>query len=193
MDNGYWIKVYRKIRETAIWNNNEPFDYRSAWIDLIMEANVKPNTFIYKGQTITVKRGEYYTSVRKLSVRWHWSKDKVNRFLNLLIKLDMIRKHKDIRCATLLTIVNYGDYQNVTDSNKDRHKDIHKDTDKDTDESLYKKDKKDKKEEKGQSASPEEDPGKEDLVFDEESGEWVSRWFYELEDESEKWFGKKEE
>lgn len=193
MDNGYWIKVYRKIRETAIWNNNEPFDYRSAWIDLIMEANVKPNTFIYKGQTITVKRGEYYTSVRKLSVRWHWSKDKVNRFLNLLIKLDMIRKHKDIRCATLLTIVNYGDYQNVTDSNKDRHKDIHKDTDKDTDESLYKKDKKDKKEEKEQSASPEEDPEKEDLVFDEESGEWVSRWFYELEDESEKWFGKKEE
>lgn len=193
MDNGYWIKVYRKIRETAIWNNNEPFDYRSAWMDLIMEANVKPNTFIYKGQTITVKRGEYYTSVRKLSVRWHWSKDKVNRFLNLLIKLDMIRKHKDIRCATLLTIVNYGDYQNVTDSNKDRHKDIHKDTDKDTDESLYKKDKKDKKEEKGQSASSEEDPGKEDLVFDEESGEWVSRWFYELEDESEKWFGKKEE
>ena len=85
MDNGYWIKVYRKIRESAVWNNNEPFDYRSAWIDLIMEANVKPNTFIYKGQTITVKRGEYYTSIRKLSLRWHWSKDKVNRFLKLYL------------------------------------------------------------------------------------------------------------
>lgn len=141
MDNGYWIKVYRKIRETAIWNNNEPFDYRSAWVDLIMEANVKSNTFIYKGQTITVKRGEYYTSVRKLANRWHWSKDKVNRFLKILIKLDMVRKHKDIKCATLLTIVNYGDYQNVTDTRKDRHKDAHKDGDKDRDESLYKKDK----------------------------------------------------
>lgn len=141
MDNGYWIKVYRKIRESAIWNNNEPFDYRSAWIDLIMEANVKPNTFIYKGQTITVKRGEYYTSVRKLSNRWHWSKDKVNRFLKILIKLDMVRKHNEVKCATLLTIVKYDDFQSRTDSNKDRHKDAHKDSDKDRDESLYKKDK----------------------------------------------------
>lgn len=168
MDNGYWIKVYRKIRETAIWNNNEPFDYRSAWIDLIMEANVKPNTFIYKGQTITVKRGEYYTSVRKLSVRWHWSKDKVSRFLNLLIKLDMIRKHKDIRCATLLTIVNYGDYQNVTDSNKD----IHKDTDKDTDESLYKKDKIDKKDKEIKEMPSADFPSDE-----EEEGEGEDRWY----------------
>lgn len=141
MDNGYWIKVYRKIRETAVWNNNEPFDYRSAWIDLIMEANVKANTFIYRGQTITVKRGEYYTSIRKLANRWHWSKDKVKRFLKILVKLDMVRIHKDIKCATLLTIVKYGDYQNVTDSNKYTHKDSNKDTDKDTGESLYKKDK----------------------------------------------------
>lgn len=141
MDNGYWIKVYRKIRESAIWNNNEPFDYRSAWIDLIMEANVKPNTFIYKGQTITVERGEYYTSVRKLSNRWHWSKDKVNRFLKILIKLDMVRKHNKVKCATLLTIVKYDDFQSRTDSNKDRHKDAHKDGDKDRNESLYKKDK----------------------------------------------------
>ena len=141
MDNGYWIKVYRKIRESAIWNNNEPFDYRSAWIDLIMEANVKPNTFIYKGQTITVKRGEYYTSVRKLSNRWHWSKDKVNRFIKILIKLDMVRKHKEVKCATLLTIVKYDDFQSRTDSNKYTHKDSNKDSDKDTDKSLYKKDK----------------------------------------------------
>lgn len=144
MDNGYWIKVYRKIRETAIWANDEPFDYRSAWIDLIMEANVTPNTIVYKGQIIKIKRGEYYTSVRKLSLRWHWSKDKVNRFLNLLIKCDMIRKHKEVRCATLLTLVNYDDYQVAADSNKDRHKDRRKDSDKDTGESLYKKDKKDK-------------------------------------------------
>lgn len=162
MDNGYWIKVYRKIRESAIWNNNEPFDYRSAWIDLIMEANVKPNTFIYKGQTITVKRGEYYTSVRKLSNRWHWSKDKVNRFLKVLIKLDMVRKHNDIKCATLLTIVNYSDYQSVTDSNKDRHKDAHKDSDKDADKSLYKKDKERKKKEGAPLVSVETAPPEEE-------------------------------
>ena len=162
MDNGYWIRIYRKIRETAIWNTNEPFDYRSAWIDLIMEANVKPNTFVYKGQIIKVKRGEYYTSIRKLSLRWHWSKDKVNRFLKTLIKLDMIRKHNEVRCATLLTIVNYDDYQYSTDSNKDRNKDALKDSDKDTGKSLYKKDKKDKKKEGGATSLPEEAPAPEE-------------------------------
>lgn len=162
MDNGYWIKVYRKIRESAIWNNNEPFDYRSAWIDLIMEANVKPNTFIYKGQTITVKRGEYYTSVRKLSNRWHWSKDKVNRFLKILIKLDMVRKHNEVKCATLLTIVKYDDFQSRTDSNKDRDKDKHKDADKDRDKSLYKKDKERKEKEAVAQPSIEVAPAEED-------------------------------
>ena len=156
MGNGYWIRVYRKLRESAIWDNNEPFDYRSAWIDLIMEANVKPNTIIYKGQTIKIKRGEYYTSVRKLSLRWHWSKDKVNRFLKILIKLDMIRKHEEVKCATLLTIVNYNDYQYEADSNKDRRKDSNKDTDKDTDKSLYKKDKERKENKKDAPLDSEE-------------------------------------
>lgn len=177
MDNGYWIRIYRKIRETAIWNNNEPFDYRSAWIDLIMEANVKPNTFVYKGQTIKVKRGEYYTSIRKLSLRWHWSKDKVNRFLKILIKLDMVRKHNEVRCATLLTIVNYDDYQYSTDSNKDRNKDALKDSNKDTGKSLYKKDKKDKKEERGASSLPEEAPAPE-----EEEEEITDEMFEAMED-----------
>jgi hypothetical protein len=174
MDNGYWIRLYRKIRETAIWANDEPFDYRSAWIDLLMEANVKPNVIVYKGQTIRIKRGEYYTSIRKLSLRWHWSKDKVNRFLKMLIKLDMVRKHKDIRCATLLTIVNYDDYQYATDSNKDRHKDRPKDGDKDTGKSLYKKDIESKERKEGDPPTSDEGVAAEEDVgmTDEEWENW---------------------
>lgn len=172
--NKYWVKIYRQIRDSAIWLSDTPFDYRSAWIDLIMEANVKGREIVYKGQIIKIKRGDVYTSIRKLAERWHWSKDKVTRYLRLLSDLGMIKRDSSVKCATLLTIVKYEDFQNRKDSNKDSDedtdKDTHKDSDKDTDKSLLKNIKNDKEGKEDNSPSaPEDDPD-----FD---------WFEALEDD----------
>lgn len=176
--NKYWVKIYRQIRDSAIWLSDTPFDYRSAWIDLIMEANVKGREIVYKGQIIKIKRGDVYTSIRKLAERWHWSKDKVTRYLKLLSDLGMIKRNSSVKCATLLTIVKYEDFQNRKDSNKDSNKDsdedtdkdTHKDSDKDTDKSLLKNIKNDKEGKEDNSPSaPEDDPD-----FD---------WFETLEDD----------
>lgn len=172
--NKYWVKIYRQIRDSAIWLSDTPFDYRSAWIDLIMEANVKGREIVYKGQIIKIKRGDVYTSIRKLAERWHWSKDKVTRYLKLLSDLGMIKRDSSVKCATLLTIVKYEDFQNRKDSNKDSDedtdKDTHKDSDKDTDKSLLKNIKNDKEGKEDNSPSaPEDDPD-----FD---------WFEALEDD----------
>lgn len=118
-NNKYWIKVHRKIRESALWESNEAFDRRSAWIDLLMEANVKDHDVCYKGAVIKVKRGDVYTSIRKLATRWHWSTGKVTRFLKILEDLNMIRKNKRIKSVTLLTIVNYGIYQDKRNTDRD--------------------------------------------------------------------------
>lgn len=118
-NNQYWIKVHRKIRESALWESDEPFDRRSAWIDLLLEANVKDHDVFYKGSVIKVKRGDVYTSIRKLAARWHWSTGKVTRFLKILAQLGMIRKHENVKNVTLLTIVNYGVYQDKRDSDRD--------------------------------------------------------------------------
>lgn len=111
MDNLYWVKIHRQIRESAIWETDEPFDRRSAWLDLIMEANTKAKDIPWKGQVINVKRGDVYTSIRKLASRWHWSTSKVARFLSILEELGMVKRHKNVKSVTLLTIVNYGKYQ----------------------------------------------------------------------------------
>lgn len=34
-----WVKIHRAIEDSGIWQHKEPFDKRSAWIDLIMMAN----------------------------------------------------------------------------------------------------------------------------------------------------------
>lgn len=105
-----WISIHRKIRECLIWDTDEPFDRRSAWIDLLMMANHEDKKILFNGEPLTVKMGQRMTSIRSLAERWHWSVNKVRRYLALLQKLEMVHKESDNK-STLLTIVNYGKYQ----------------------------------------------------------------------------------
>ena len=112
-----WISLHRKLQECDIWLDDEPFDRRSAWIDLLLSANHEDHSMIFDGHRIIVKRGQLITSVRKLSARWHWGKDKTLAYLRLLEELQMIERYADSR-KTLVTIVNYDIYQDEDISNR---------------------------------------------------------------------------
>lgn len=101
-----WIKLYRQIQFSEIWDDREAFDKRSAWIDLLLTANYC-DTETPEG---TLKRGQLSTSVRKLGDRWKWSRTKVQYFLNQLETLKMISQDKDTK-KTLITILNYENFQ----------------------------------------------------------------------------------
>lgn len=107
-----WIKTYRKIQDCWIWLEKEPFDKRSAWIDLLLTANHEDAKIRFNGEFITVEKGQIVTSIRKLSEKWHWSLDKVSRFLRLIESDKMIRRDSD-KFRTLITIENYELYQEV--------------------------------------------------------------------------------
>ena len=55
-----WIKLHRKIQECFIWGDeeDEPFDRRSAWIDLLLLANHADKRTVFDGKAITVKKGQ---------------------------------------------------------------------------------------------------------------------------------------
>lgn len=106
-----WISIHRKIQQSDIWLDKEPFDKRSAWIDLIMMANHEDKQILFNGKFIEVKRGEKITSLKQLSERWRWSTGKVKRFLNLLESGSMIEL-KTKRRYTSYKVVNYNVYQN---------------------------------------------------------------------------------
>nr|DAF46532.1 MAG TPA: replisome organizer [Myoviridae sp. ct1ba2] len=106
-----WISIHRKIQQSDIWLDKEPFDKRSAWIDLIMMANHEDKQILFNGKFIEVKRGEKITSLKQLSDRWRWSTGKVKRFLNLLESGSMIEL-KTKRRYTSYKVVNYNIYQN---------------------------------------------------------------------------------
>ena len=111
-----WIKIHRQIQNCLIWDD-KPFNMASAWIDLLLLANHEDKETIFDKKPILVKRGQRITSVRELSTRWGWGKDKTLRFLRLLESEKMIVKDSDSR-RTLITIVNYGVYQDCETENE---------------------------------------------------------------------------
>ena len=110
-----WIKTYRQIQDCWIWKVDEPFDRRSAWLDLLLSANHKDVKLLFNGNLIDVKRGQLITSVRNLANKWQWSKDRVLKFLRVLESDTMIERDSDNH-RTLITIVNYGVYQDKQDT-----------------------------------------------------------------------------
>ncbi len=113
-----WIRVHRQLQESEIWVVNQPFDYRSAWIDLLMLANHEDKTIIFDYKPMTIKRGQFLTSVRKLGERWKWGKERTLKFLRLLERLGMVTKDSTKR-RTLITIENYGKFQDAEYSDED--------------------------------------------------------------------------
>ena len=109
MDNG-WIKLHRVIQKHWLWESTEPFDKRSAWIDLLMLANFTDIKVMRKGELKQRTRGEVNTSMAWLADRWKWDRRTVKRFFNVLQKDGMVSVHST-RDGTTVTIEKYAVYQ----------------------------------------------------------------------------------
>jgi len=126
-----WILLHRQMLDCFIWESDEKHNDRSAWIDLLLLANHRDKETDFNSKPFTVKRGQYLTSVRKLSERWHWDKNKTLRYLRMLEAHKMIVKESD-EFRTLLTIVNYDFYQDARDTTADTNADSTEYTNADT-------------------------------------------------------------
>lgn len=112
MTQGY-IKLHRQLQSCWLWVDDEPFDRRSAWVDILMSANHADKKILFDGNIVLVERGQFITSIRKLSVKWKWSTTKVTHFLGVLESDMMITRKSDSK-KTLISIVNYSIYQDNT-------------------------------------------------------------------------------
>ena len=105
-----WISIYRQIQDNWIWKSKEPFDKRSAWIDLLLMVNHDKQKVEFDNGFIEVERGQKITSLKQLADRWKWSRHKVSDFLNLLEQDQMLVQVRDTK-KTLVSIANYEKYQ----------------------------------------------------------------------------------
>lgn len=119
-----WISIHRQLQEHWIWKSKEPFDKRSAWIDLLMLANHQTEKIEFDKGFIEVERGQRITSLEKLAKRWKWSRHKVSDYLNQLEQDGMLVQVRDNK-KTLISIENYDKYQ-IQKETSDMFKDMQK-------------------------------------------------------------------
>lgn len=105
-----WISLHRQLQEHWLWKSKEPFDKRSAWIDLLLMVNHQKEKVEFDKGLIEVERGQRITSLEKLSKRWRWSRHKVSDYLNQLEQDGMLIQVRDNK-KTLISIENYDKYQ----------------------------------------------------------------------------------
>lgn len=107
-----YIKLYRSLLADDLWNDDEPFSKRDAFIDLLLRTNHKHNSVYGR----PVSRGQHWTSINKLATRWHWDKRKVRRTLDLF-QLDGKITYESTKQGVMITIVNYSKWQGVVVDN----------------------------------------------------------------------------
>jgi len=116
-----WIKLHRRIIDHWIWQDPE---YLRMWIYLLLDVNHEERKIVWNKEVVVVKRGEKITSLRKLSMEFNCSREKVRHFLKLLIKDEMCNTDYNTN-YTHIKICNYDSYQvqQHTDNTADGHRD----------------------------------------------------------------------
>lgn len=107
-----WISLHRKIMSNWLYptNHDREFSKFEAWIDILLTVNHEEQNVLLGNEIVKVGKGQHVTSLRKLSNRWRWSKNKVSAFLKLLEDDGMIKLEKDSK-KTIITVENYEFYQ----------------------------------------------------------------------------------
>lgn len=108
-----WIKLHRKILDNWIWNDPEKL---RAWIDILLMVNHEDKQIPFDGHIVTIHKGQRLTSLLKLSERWGWSRNRVDRFLRLLEEAKMVTADRTPN-GTVLTVINWALYQDERDTN----------------------------------------------------------------------------
>ena len=123
-----WIKLHRKLKESAIWSDSLRL---KAWIDILLTANHEDNEFFRNGNLVKVKKGQFITSNRKLQDAWGCSTNTVTKILKQLEELGMISYSTEAKRYTVITVINYGVYQDRVYSDRDTERDTQRDSERD--------------------------------------------------------------
>lgn len=111
MAQGGWIKLYRSLLNDPVWTQTNA-EQKAVAIVILLSANRKAKQWVFNGQKITLKPGQFVTSAQALSeaAGGELTRRKIRTALNKLEKLGFC----SIQAAnhgTLINVVNWAFYQ----------------------------------------------------------------------------------
>ena len=107
-----WIRTYRSIINHWIWRDS---GYLKAWMYLLFRANFKESNVLIDTTLVKVDRGQFVTSLNKLSQETNLTVQRLRTFLKLL-ESDQMVKVETTSKLTKITICNYESYQDLQHS-----------------------------------------------------------------------------
>ena len=148
---GGWITLNRSIKKHWIWTDAL---YLHMWIDFLLRANYETNKIFIDSSLITLKRGQFVTSQKKLAKQYKCSISKIRHFLYLLQDDSMIEL-KTTHRFTQITICNYSLYQDLkhTERNQKENRRKTERNQKETENQINKKNNNNNKETKEKMTS----------------------------------------
>ena len=117
MKEGY-IPISRKLFESLWWLEEREFSKAEAWLDMIQSARFEASSakMLVGCKVIEVGRGEFPATIRFLAKRWGWNKNRVDRFLKLLVAENMITTRTASGTSqTIIKLCNYDDYNPINE------------------------------------------------------------------------------
>jgi hypothetical protein len=142
-----WIKLHRKIRESAFWNTLNS-DQRLVAISLLLMANYEESNWTWKGKKYVCEPGEFITSRAKIASFALVSESSVRSAISRLRRIGPFLTSESTKESTKIKILNWNKYQIDTDGKSETQPTIQP-TDQPRphqDPTTIKKDKKEKKE-----------------------------------------------
>ena len=106
-----WIKIYYKMLD---WEWMDDPYVVTLWVRILLNANQKER----KWHGLTVKRGQWLTSVHHIAEQTGWSRNTIKRILRILEQSNQITVETSNN-GVLITVTNYGKYQCKSGSNAD--------------------------------------------------------------------------
>jgi hypothetical protein len=113
---GYVLVARDVFSDDELLDDNAPYTRRLAWLWLIAHASYKPRTISWGSIHVKLDRGDILASLRTLGKQWRWTPNRVNRFLDLLVKTERLVEHIVTEAGTVYRIVKYDTYQSPQDT-----------------------------------------------------------------------------
>lgn len=107
MEDKSWIKLYRKILKSPIWENEKAL---KVWIWCLIKATYEERIQLVGQQEVLLQKGQFVFGRKKASKELQMSESMVYRYMKVLEKLQMLNIKPNNKFS-IVTIEKWEDYQ----------------------------------------------------------------------------------
>lgn len=106
--NSGWVKLFRSLKNKGWYKKS---DYVHLWVHLLIKCNHSEYEFMFNGENIKLKPGQFITGRKILNSETGINESKIERILNFFEKNEQQIEQQKSNKNRLITVLSWSDYQ----------------------------------------------------------------------------------